>query len=122
LAFSCWLLAIGDLMARKKNKVPSFRVRLDGNIPQPCVDPREQKALDWYKENSKNRMAFPIAWSFIVAAVNGELGAQVQKAVSDGNTAEAIDALQDLLGAFGGDEDYPEADPSPSLVSALPDN
>lgn len=94
-------------MARKKNKVPSFRVRLDGNIPQPCVDPREQKALDWYKENSKNRMAFPIAWSFIVAAVNGELGPQVQKAVSDGNTAEAIDALQDLLGAFG--------DPSPDL-------
>jgi len=91
-------------MARMRNVQPSIRVRLDGNIRQPVMDARERKALDWYTEMSKKRMAFPIAWGFIVAAVNGELGPQVQAAVADGNTEQAIDALQDLLGAFGSDE------------------
>lgn len=91
-------------MAKPKNAVPSVRVRLDGNIRQPVIDPREQKALDWYAEMSKQRKAFPIAWGFIVAAINGELGPQVQAAVVDGNTEQTIDALQDLLGAFGGEE------------------
>lgn len=92
-------------MSRMKNKFPSVRVRLDGNIRQPVLDEREVKALAWYAEMSKQRKAFPVAWGFIVAAVNGELGPQVQAAVVDGNTEEAIDALQDLLGAFGGSDD-----------------
>ena len=91
-------------MAKRKYEVPSIRIRLDGNIRQPCLDPRVQKALDWYDEMSKKRKAFPIAWGFVVAALNGELGPQVQAAVQDGNTEETIDALQDLIGAFGGEE------------------
>jgi hypothetical protein len=94
-----------SLMERMKNKVPSVRVRLDGNIRQPVIDPREQKALNWYVEMSKQRKAFPVAWGFIIAAVNGELGPQVQAAVVDGNTEEALDALHDLLGAFGASDD-----------------
>lgn len=108
-------------MAKPKNKVPSIRVRLDGNIRQPCVDPREVKALKWYEEMSHQRKAFPIAWGFIVAAVNGELGPQVQAAVVDGNTEEAIDALQDLLGAFGGDEPPPPSAPPPNTREVLRD-
>lgn len=92
-------------MAKPKNKVPSVRVRLDGNIRQPVTDEREQKALNWYAEMSKQRKAFPVAWGFIVAAVNGELGPLVQAAVADGNTDEALEALSDLLGAFGGSDD-----------------
>lgn len=87
-------------MAKPKNIIPSVRVRLDGNIRRPVTDPREQKALEWYAEMSKQRKAFPIAWGFIVAAINGEMGPQVRAAVESGNTEEAIDALQDLLGAF----------------------
>jgi len=78
-----------------------LRVRLDGNIRQPVVDQREQKALDWYFENVKNRTAFPVAWGLLVAALNGELGERVAVAVKDGNTEEAMDALHDLLSAFG---------------------
>jgi len=91
-------------MTRPKNKKPSVRVRLDGYVRQPVIDPREQKALDWYEQMSKQRKAFPVAWGFIIAAVNGELGPQVQAAVVDGNTEEALDALHDLLGAFGSDD------------------
>jgi len=91
-------------MAKQRYAVPSVRVRLDGNIRQPVMDAREVKALEWYAEMAKQRKAFPIAWGFIVAAVNGEMGPLVQAAVAEGNTAEAIDALQDLLGAFSGDD------------------
>ncbi len=90
-------------MSRRKNQFPSERIRLDGYQKIPITDPREQKAFDWYIANRKERKAFPIAWSLLVAALNGELGATLQKAVENGNTEEAIEALQDLMGAFSGD-------------------
>lgn len=101
-------------MARPKNAVPSVRIRLDGNVPTPAKGTRERVAYDWYLENVKNRSAFPLAWQLLIAALNGELGAQVKAAVTDGNTEEAIDALQDLLGQFGGQE-VPEPDPAEVL-------
>jgi len=92
-------------MSRMKNDQPSIRVRLDGYVRQPVIDERMRKALDWLAEMNGKRKAFPVAWGFVVAAVNGELGPQVQAAVADGNTEEALDALHDLLGAFGGNDD-----------------
>jgi hypothetical protein len=87
-------------MARRKREIPSERIRLDGYQQMPILDPRDQVAFDWYVANRAKRQAFPIAWELIKAALNGELGPRVQEAVEQGNTAEAIDALQDLIGAF----------------------
>lgn len=91
-------------MARRKSLVPSKRIRLDGYVRQVAVDialdPREQKFLDWYLTNRENRKAFTVAKDMLCAMLNGELGQQVKVAVEQGNTQEAIEALQDLLGAF----------------------
>ena len=90
-------------MSRIRNAVPSVRVRLDGYQIMPILDERIQRTMDWYLKNKKERKAFTIAWQLLISAVNGELGPQVQAAVEEGNTDEAIDALKDLLGAFGSD-------------------
>lgn len=87
-------------MPRPRFAVPSERIRFEGYQRMPIEDPRVQKAYEWYQENKKERRAFTIAWQLIVAALNGELGPQVQVAVEEGNTEEAIHALQDLMGAF----------------------
>lgn len=87
-------------MSRKKNPVPSQRIRLDGFQEMPVTDLRVQVALDWYEKNKSKRKAFPMAWGLLIAALNGELGANVQQAVEAGaaNTEEALEALQDLMG------------------------
>ena len=95
-------------MAKPKNAVKSVRVRLDGNIPMslPGVtkDARDQVFLDWINEHRKDRKAFPMMKELMTSILLGELGPQVQKAVQTGNTEETLDALKDLLGAFGGDD------------------
>lgn len=88
-------------MGRKKNLVPSIRIRLDGYVSQPITDPRVQVAVDWLDEHRKDRKAFPMAWNLLVAALNGELGEGVKVAMKAGDTEKAIDALKDLLGAWG---------------------
>lgn len=92
-------------MPKKKFEVPSLRIRLDGYERQPISDPRVQLAVDWVNEKKKEREAFPMAWALLIAALNGELGGQVQSLVERGaaNTEEAMDALHDLLGAFRGE-------------------
>jgi hypothetical protein len=90
-------------MARPRLKIPSQRIRFEGYQRLPIDDPRVQKALDWYLENKAERKAFTIAWQLLIAALNGELGENVKTAVEQGNTQEAIEALQDLLGAFASD-------------------
>lgn len=87
-------------MARPKHKVKSERIRLDITQPMPIMDPRVQKAYDWYLEKSKERKAAPLGWALLISALNGELGPQVQEAVEKGNTQEAVDALQDLMSMF----------------------
>lgn len=87
-------------MPKRRFDIPSERIRLDGYQRMPIQDPRDQVAWDWYVKNRAARRAFPIAWELIKAALNGELGERVQVAVEKGNTDEAIEALQDLLGAF----------------------
>jgi len=87
-------------MAPKKRDVPSERVRLDGDQQFPITDPREQKFWDWYLEMRKNRKAFTMAKTLIIAALHGEMGTQIQKAVEHGDTDEAVAALDDLLDTF----------------------
>lgn len=88
-------------MPRKRFSVPSARIRFEGLQRMPIEDPRVQVAYEWYLTNKEAKKAFPIAWQLIISALNGELGPQVKVAVEQGNTEEAINALQDLLGAFG---------------------
>jgi hypothetical protein len=65
-------------------------------------DTRRDAVLVWY-DNLPSRKRTALVVELIAAALLGELGLQVKAAVVEGNTAEAINALQDLLGAFGGD-------------------
>ncbi len=91
-------------MPKKKNSHPSVRVRLDGYIAMSATgakSERDQVFLDWMNKHRADRKAFPVMKELIISILLGELGPQVQAAVIDGNTNEAIDALQDLLGAFG---------------------
>ena len=89
-------------MARRKNAVPSVRIRLDGYQEQPITDPRIQKAVDWVTANKAERKAFPMAWGLLIAALNGELGDQVQTAVQAGakSTEEAVKALEDAMSVW----------------------
>jgi len=89
-------------MARLKNAVPSVRIRLDGYQEQPITDPRIQKAVDWVLANKAERKAFPMAWGLLIAALNGELGDQVQMAVQAGakSTDEAVKALEDAMSVW----------------------
>jgi hypothetical protein len=94
-------------MPRKKNEIPSQRIRLDGYQPMPILEERDRVAFNWYMANRAHRQAFPIAWELIKAALNGELGSKVKEAVEQGNTQntiEALQAVQDLIGMFGGEE------------------
>lgn len=91
-------------MAKPKNIFPSERVRLDGFIEMQAqgvtLYPREQVFLDWYLENKQHRKAFTFAKEMMTAMLNGEMGPQIQAAVKAGDTQAAIEAAQDLIGAF----------------------
>jgi len=87
-------------MPPKKREIPSERVRLDGYQRMPILDEREQRFWDWYLKSRSEGRAFPMAKALIIAALHGEMGAQVQQAVEAGDTEKAQSALDDLLGAF----------------------
>lgn len=89
-------------MSRRKNTVPSERVRLEGLQRMPIEDARVQVAYDWYLEQKRMKRAFPMAWALLVKALNGELGGGIQQAVAAGaqDTQEALEALDDLMGAY----------------------
>lgn len=89
-------------MPRRKYAERSERIRFEGYQRKPITDPRVQVAYDWYMKNKAERKAFPIAWQLMISALNGELGENVKVAVQAGNTEEAMNALHDLMGAFGG--------------------
>ena len=91
-------------MPRKKFAVPSERIRFEGYQQMPITDPRVKVAYDWYLKQKAERKAFPVMWQLLISALNGELGPQVKVAVEAANTEETMEALQDLIGAFGGDD------------------
>lgn len=91
-------------MAKPKNPYPSIRLRLDPWIRMKAegvtADPRHQILYDWYMENADDRKAATIAVEMMTAMLNGEMGPQIQAAVQAGDTQAAIEAAQDLIGAF----------------------
>ncbi len=91
-------------MAKPKNNFPSERVRLDANLRMQAegvtLNPRHQVFHDWYQENKKDRRAATLAIEMMTSMLLGEFGPQVQAAVKAGDTQAAIEAAQDLIGAF----------------------
>lgn len=87
-------------MSRPKNPESSKRVRLDGYIPMPITDKRDQKFYDWYLEQRVKRKAFTVARELLTAILNGEMGPQIQAAIEAGDTQAAVDAAQDLISTF----------------------
>lgn len=84
-------------MPREKDKVPSERVRLDGNRKRG-VSERDDRVFAWLDSNVDDK--FSAVWELIASALAGELGTKVQEAVISGNTEKTMEALGDLLGAF----------------------
>jgi len=87
-------------MSRLKNLEQSKRIRLDGYIPMPIRNERDQKFYDWYLEQRAKRKAFTVARELLTAILNGEMGLQIQTAIQQGDTQAAIEAAQDLIDAF----------------------
>ena len=83
---------------RVPDAIPSERIRLDG-YRKRGVSTREDVTFAWL-DSLPSGTRFGMAWELLTAALNGELGSKVQKAVASGNTEEAMAALQDLIGAF----------------------
>lgn len=91
-------------MPKRKNKFPSVRVRLDGYIQMRdegmTANPRDQVLFDFLAENGKARKAFPMAKELLIAALLGELGPQLKKAVEAGDQQATLEAARDLIGEF----------------------
>jgi hypothetical protein len=85
-------------VGRPPDPIKSERVRLDG-YRKRGVDPRHDVTFAWL-DSLPAGTRFGMAWELLTAALNGELGDRVKQAVTSGNTEEAMDALQDLIGAF----------------------
>lgn len=91
-------------MAKPKNPYPSERIRLDANLRMRAAgvteNPRHQIFYEWYMEHRQNRMAATLMVEMMTSMLNGEFGPQIQQAVRAGDTEAAIEAAQDLIGAF----------------------
>jgi hypothetical protein len=86
-------------MPRRKDAVPSVRIRWDGNRKRG-VSERDDRVFGWNDANMDNDR-FGMVWELVASALAGELGPQVQAAVEQGDDEAARDALADLLDAFG---------------------
>ena len=83
---------------RKPDVIRSVRIRMDGYRKRGMSE-RDDMTFAWL-DSLPAGSRFGMAWELLTAALNGELGDKVQKAVASGNTEEAMDALKDLIGAF----------------------
>lgn len=86
-------------MPRRKDAVPSVRIRWDGNRKRG-VSERDDRVFAWNDANMDNDR-FGMVWELVASALAGELGPQVKAAVEQGDDEAARDALADLMDAFG---------------------
>lgn len=80
-------------MARKKDLIPSVRVRLDGYL-KPGTDPEVDKVLAWL-DSLPPRTKFP---AVIARLIGGGILQQIN--VEDEQIDEQIRAAQDIMAAF----------------------
>jgi len=81
-------------MARKKDTIPSTKVRFEGGRKRG-VSRRDDKTFEWLDSIPKGER-FAVAWELLTAALNGELGSAVQQAVEE-NDAEKARAAASLI-------------------------
>lgn len=86
-------------MPRRKDPIPSERIRWDGNRKRG-ISERDDRVFAWNDANMDNDR-FGMVWELVASALAGELGPQVKAAVEQGNEEAARDALADLLETFG---------------------
>ena len=87
-------------MGRKKDEIPSIRLRMDINV-KPGTDERVDKALAWYR-SLPNRKRATVAWGLLVAVVNGEVAGVAVRASGEFDFAAAEQSMDDLLAEFAG--------------------
>ena len=80
---------------RIPDAIPSERIRMDG-YRKRGVNTRDDVTFAWLDSLSAGTR-FGMAWELLTAALNGELGERVQKAVESGNTDEAVQALEEAM-------------------------
>ena len=88
-------------MPRRKDAIRSERVRWDGNRKRG-ISERYDRVFAWNDANGGDK--FGAVWELVASALAGELGPQVQAAVSSGDTERTMEALKDVLGAFANDD------------------
>ena len=99
-------------MTRPKDKIPSERVRIDGNRKRG-IDTRQDKTWAWLDAIPAGKR-FDFVWDLLTAALNGELGSVMQAAVEEGDVELARKAAAEIIGAFVVDDEVTlTPDPSP---------
>jgi|WetSurMetagenome_2_1015567.scaffolds.fasta_scaffold498816_1 hypothetical protein len=82
-------------MTRRKDLIPSERVRIDGNRKRG-KNAREDKTWAWL-DAIPTGQRFDMVWELITGAVNGELGVSSSINLMDIEDEAAQKALQNLL-------------------------
>lgn len=88
---------------RPRDKVPSERVRIEG-LRKRGVSERDDRTFEWL-DSIPNRMRFAFVWDLVTAALNGELGPMMQKAVEESDMDKARAAAAQIAGAFVVDDE-----------------
>lgn len=88
----------GQRTGRIPDTVRSERIRIDG-YRKRGVSTRDDVTFAWL-DSLPAGARFGMAWELLTAALNGELGEKVQKAVASGNTEEAVQALEEAMSVW----------------------
>lgn len=88
---------------RRPDEIPSERIRIDG-YRKRNINKRYDKTFEWL-DAIPGRKRFNMVWELITAALNGELGIQMQTAIETGDLDLAKQAASQIVSAFVVDDD-----------------
>lgn len=88
----------GQRTGRVPDVIRSERIRMDG-YRKRGVNQRDDVTFAWL-DALPGGARFGMAWELLTAALNGELGENVKKAVASGNTEEAVQALEEAMSVW----------------------
>ena len=88
----------GQRTGRIPDAVRSERIRIDGQRKRG-VNARDDVTFAWL-DSLAGGSRFGMAWELLTAALNGELGENVKKAVASGDTEEAVQALEEAMSVW----------------------
>lgn len=81
-------------MPRQKDPIPSVFVRIQGRRKRG-VSARWDKTFA-YLDGLPDSRHFEMVWELLTAAVNGELGSEMQQAVEQGDMEKAMEAAKKI--------------------------